>query len=52
MKNLEQVTKLFQDQAAVKVISTASAEGEVHSIVAGSIMSNHKKQGRTDMLPI
>ncbi len=38
MKNLEQVTKLFQDKEAVKVISTVSADGEVHSIVAGSIM--------------
>ncbi len=38
MKNLENVSKLFMDQESVKVISTVSKEGEVHSIVAGSIM--------------
>ncbi len=38
MKNLENVSNLFKDQASVKVISTVSREGEVHSIVAGSIM--------------
>lgn len=38
MKNLEQVSKLFMDQASVKVVSTASKSGEVHSIVAGSVM--------------
>ncbi len=38
MKNLEQVSKLFQDPASVKVVSTVSATGEVHSIVAGSVM--------------
>lgn len=38
MKNLEQVTKLFQDSESTKVVSTVSADGEIHSIVAGSIM--------------
>ncbi len=38
MKNLEQVSNLFKDKESVKVISTTSATGEVHSIVAGSIM--------------
>ncbi len=38
MKKLEQVSNLFQDQASVKVISTISKDGELHSIVAGSIM--------------
>ncbi len=38
MKNLENVSKLFQDKESVKVISTVSKDGEVHSIVAGSIM--------------
>ncbi|WP_029488394.1 hypothetical protein [Candidatus Epulonipiscium viviparus] len=38
MKNLENVSKLFQDPASTKVISTVSKENEVHSIVAGSIM--------------
>ncbi len=38
MKNLENVSKLFQDQESTKIISTVSKDGEVHSIVAGSIM--------------
>ncbi|MFI3327311.1 MAG: pyridoxamine 5'-phosphate oxidase family protein [Clostridia bacterium] len=38
MKNLENVSKLFQDQESTKVISTVSKDGELHSIVAGSIM--------------
>lgn len=38
MEILEKVTQLFQDQQAVKTISTVSKEGEIHSIVAGSIM--------------
>lgn len=38
MKNLENVSNLFQDQTSVKVISTVSKDGELHSIVAGSIM--------------
>ncbi len=38
MKNLENVSNLFKDQASTKVISTVSKDGEVHSIVAGSIM--------------
>lgn len=38
MKNLENVSKLFQDQESVKVVSTVSKDGEVHSIVAGSVM--------------
>ncbi len=38
MKNLENVTNLFKDKESVKVISTVSKDGEVHSIVAGSIM--------------
>ncbi len=38
MKNLENVSKLFQSQESVKVISTVSKEGEIHSIVAGSVM--------------
>ncbi len=38
MKNLENVSKLFQDPESVKVVSTISKEGELHSIVAGSVM--------------
>ncbi len=38
MKNLEEVKQLFADQESVKVISTVSEDGEVHAIVAGSIM--------------
>ncbi len=38
MKKLENVSKLFQDQESTKVVSTVSKEGEVHSIVAGSVM--------------
>ena len=38
MKNLENVSNLFKDQESVKVISTVSKDGEIHSIVAGSIM--------------
>ncbi len=38
MKNLEQVSKLFSDRESVKVISTISDAGELHTIVAGSIM--------------
>ncbi len=38
MKNLENVSKLFSDKESTKVISTVSKDGEVHSIVAGSIM--------------
>ncbi len=38
MKNLENVSKLFQDQESTKVVSTVSKDGEVHSIVAGSVM--------------
>ncbi len=38
MKNLENVSKLFMDQESTKIISTVSKDGEVHSIVAGSIM--------------
>ncbi|ONI42089.1 hypothetical protein AN396_00535 [Candidatus Epulonipiscium fishelsonii] len=38
MKNLENVKKLFQDRESVKIFSTVSKEGEIHSIVAGSIM--------------
>ncbi len=38
MKNLEKVSKLFQDNESVKVVSTVSKEGEIHSIVAGSVM--------------
>ncbi len=38
MKNLENVSKLFMDKESVKVVSTVSKEGEIHSIVAGSVM--------------
>ncbi len=38
MKQLENVSKLFMDKASTKVVSTVSAEGNVHSIVAGSVM--------------
>lgn len=38
MKNLENVSKLFQDKESVKVVSTVSKDGEIHSIVAGSVM--------------
>ncbi len=38
MKKLEQVSKLFQDKESTKIVSTVSKDGEVHSIVAGSIM--------------
>lgn len=38
MRNLEKVSKLFMDQTSTKVISTVSQEGEIHSIVAGSVM--------------
>lgn len=38
MRNLERVSKLFMDQTSTKVISTVSQEGEIHSIVAGSVM--------------
>ncbi len=37
MKNLENVSKLFQDQESTKVVSTVSDAGEIHSIVAGSV---------------
>ncbi len=38
MKNLENVSELFRDQESTKIISTISKDGEIHSIVAGSIM--------------
>ncbi len=38
MKTLENVSKLFQDKESTKVVSTVSKEGEVHSIVAGSVI--------------
>ncbi len=38
MKNLEQVSNLFKDKESIKVVSSVSATGEVHSIVAGSVM--------------
>ncbi len=38
MKNLENVSKLFMDQESTKVVSTISKDGELHSIVAGSVM--------------
>ncbi|WP_409967917.1 hypothetical protein RFF05_15405 [Bengtsoniella intestinalis] len=38
MKNLEQVSKLFQDPESTKVVSTISKEGQLHTIVAGSVM--------------
>ncbi len=38
MKNLEKVSNLFQDKESIKTISTVSSTGEIHSIVAGSIM--------------
>ncbi len=38
MKSLEKVSNLFMDKESVKVISTASSTGEIHPIVAGSIM--------------
>ncbi len=38
MKNLENVSKLFTDKESTKIISTVSKDGEIHSIVAGSIM--------------
>ncbi len=37
MKGLENVKALFTDPAAAKIISTISADGELHSIVAGSV---------------
>lgn len=39
MKNLEKVSQLFQDAESVKVISSVSKTGQVHSIAAGSIMA-------------
>ncbi len=38
MKNLEQVSNLFRDSESVKVVSSVSSDGELHSIVAGSVM--------------
>ncbi len=38
MKNLENVSKLFMDKESTKIISTVAEDGEVHSIVAGSII--------------
>ncbi len=38
MKKLENVSRLFSDNESVKVVSTVSSEGELHSIVAGSVM--------------
>ncbi len=38
MKNLENVKTLFQDPKAAKIISTISAEGELHAIVAGTVI--------------
>ncbi len=38
MKNLKQVNALFSDPKAAKVISSISAEGELHSIVAGTVV--------------
>ncbi len=37
MKNLDQVTKLFADPTSTKTITTTSADGTLHTIVAGSI---------------
>lgn len=38
MKNLENVSNLFKDPESTKIVSTVSKDGEVHSIVAGSVM--------------
>lgn len=38
MKNLENVRKLFEDKESIKVVSSVSKDGEIHSIVAGSVM--------------
>ncbi len=38
MKNLENVKKLFTDSGAAKIISTISADGELHAIVAGTVV--------------
>ncbi len=38
MKKLENVSKLFMDKESTKIISTVAEDGEVHSIVAGSII--------------
>ncbi|MFI3237297.1 MAG: hypothetical protein R3Y47_04625 [Lachnospiraceae bacterium] len=38
MKNLEHVSNLFKDPQSVKVVSTVSKDGQVHAIVAGSVM--------------
>ncbi len=38
MKNLEQVKALFMDPSAAKIISTLSAQGELHAIVAGTVV--------------
>ncbi len=38
MKNLENVKALFTDPKAAKIISTISAEGELHAIVAGTVV--------------
>ncbi len=38
MKNLENVKALFQDPKAAKIIATISAEGELHAIVAGTVI--------------
>lgn len=38
MKNLENVSKLFQDAESTKIVSTISQDGQIHSIVAGSVM--------------
>ncbi len=38
MKNLENVKTLFTDPAAAKIITTISADGELHAIVAGTVV--------------
>ncbi len=38
MKNLGKVKALFSDPKAAKIISTISAEGELHAIVAGTVV--------------
>ncbi len=38
MKKIDKVSNLFRDNESIKVVSSVSADGELHSIVAGSVM--------------
>ncbi len=43
MKIPEKVMKVLGDESSVKVLSTISNDGKLHSVAAGSIMAMSKK---------